>query len=348
MLVLAITLLGALKPAAPMPPFDGATAWINSAPLTPQSLRGKVVLVDFWEYTCLNCLRTLPYLREWYHRYAADGFTIVGVQTPEFHFSGEAGQVRDAVRRLGITWPVALDDDRAIWNHYGIDEWPTELLFDQQGHLVDVQLGEGNYPHTESEIQALLKRAQPNLQLPPLMALLPQDSYDKPGAVCYPRTGEILIAQTPIADAPRFGDPSTDLRYADSGSHRDGAVYLDGYWSATHEAVVFGGGGGYADLAYHAIEVTAVMTPGRSATRVVVTQDGKPVPRADAGSDLRFDPNGTSYIDVDASRSYDIIDNAAFGHHDLRLSPQGYGLALYDIDFESCEVPGSLGHPAPG
>jgi thiol-disulfide isomerase/thioredoxin len=335
-----VILLCGFNVGTPMLNFEGAASWINSPGLEPTDLHGKVVLVDFWEYTCLNCLRTLPYLREWYKRYHDDGFVIVGVHTPEFAFSSQASQVEAATKRLDVTWPVAVDSSLAIWKRYGADEWPTELLYDQTGKLVEVQLGEGNYPYTESKIQALLKAANPSLSLPPVMALLPQDSYDKPGAVCYPHTQEILIGHTPIADAPTFGDPSSDISYHDSGGHRDGAIYLDGFWHATRDAVAYGGGSGYFDIPYHAIEVEVVMTPSGGATRVDVTQDGKPLPRDDAGKDVTYDANGMSYVNVDASRAYQVVENQKYGNYDLRLSPKGYGLAFYDVDFESCEVPG--------
>jgi thiol-disulfide isomerase/thioredoxin len=338
-----LVLLCGFSVGTPMLNFEGAARWINSPGLEPDDLRGKVVLVDFWEYTCLNCLRTLPYLREWYKRYHNDGFVIVGVHSPEFVFSGKADQVDAATKRLNITWPVAVDTDMTIWKRYGTDEWPTELLYDQTGKLVDVQLGEGNYPYTESKIQGLLKAANPSLSLPPVMALLPQDSYDKPGAVCYPHTQEILVGHQPIADAPTFGDPSggSDVSYHDSGTHRDGAIYLDGFWHATREAMAFGGGSGYFDMAYHAIEVAVVMTPGSGATRVDVTQDGKPLAHDDAGTDVQYDASGMSYINVDASRAYHVVENAKFGSYDLRLSPKSFGLAVYDVAFESCEVPGA-------
>lgn len=337
--IFAIVLLGIAQGAA-MPSFDGASGWLGSPSLSPQALRGKVVLVDFWEYTCLNCLRTLPYLREWYHRYHDEGFEIVGVQVPEFNFSGESTNVRAAMKKLGITWPVALDDRRAIWNRYGVSAWPTEMLFDQSGHLVATHIGEGDYPQTEALIQRLLLGENPHLALPPPMALLPQDNYVKPGAVCYPDTAEILLENTRIANQPSGGDdPTQNVNYTDSGSHRDGNVYLEGYWDVLKQAVEYEGGNGYFDVPYHAIEVSVVMTSDGERNRVDVTQDGKPIPREDAGKDLRFDPNGSSYIMVDASRAYDVIANATFGSHDLQLSPHEPGLRIYDVAFESCEVP---------
>ncbi len=320
--------------------FDGAVGWLNSPPLSPADLRGKVVLVDFWEYTCINCLRTLPYLREWSRRYADKGLVIVGVHTPEFDFSGDQSNVEAAVKRLGVTWPVALDDHMTIWNRYGNAVWPHEYLFDQNGNLVEGFAGEGGYPQTETKIQALLKAGNPQLQLPHVMALLPQDSYDKPGAVCYPQTAELLVGRHPVANVTAFNDPSTDTHYAYSaGSPKDGALYLDGFWHMTQEAAVSGGSSGFAAIRYHAIQVVSVMKPERGgAIRVNVTQDGKPIAQQDAGKDIQYDGDG-SYVTVDAARAYDLITNSRFGEYELRLAPKAYGLGIYSFAFESCEVP---------
>jgi thiol-disulfide isomerase/thioredoxin len=323
--------------------FDGAVGWLNGGPLTPSELRGKVVLVDFWEYTCINCLRTLPYLREWYRRYHDKGLVIIGVHTPEFDFSGERVNVAPAAQRLGVTWPIALDDNFTIWKRYDNTEWPHEYLYDQNGSLVESFLGEGGYPQTEARIQALLKSANPQLTLPPVMALLPQDSYDKPGAVCYPQTPELLVGRHPIADASAFNNPAQDTNYADTNSNpKDGAIYLQGYWHLTREAAVSGATNGYAALRYHAIQLVVVMKPEHGGSiRVDVTQDGKPVAKSDAGKDLQYDAGGTSYVNVDAARAYDLIMNARFGEYELKLAPKGYGLGIYDFAFESCEIPSS-------
>jgi thiol-disulfide isomerase/thioredoxin len=332
----------ALGPGSSMPDFAGNSGWLNSPPLAPDALRGKVVLVDFWEYTCINCLRTLPYLRQWYARYRGDGFEIVGVHAPEFGFSGERANVAAALRRLNVTWPVVLDDDFSSWKRYGVQAWPTEFLFDRGGRLVESSSGEGGYQETEAAIQRLLRAGNPQLRLAPVMALLPQDSYDKPGAVCYPKTDEILVAQQGIADAPRFADPARDVDYADPATHEDGALYLAGYWRRTDQGAISAGSDGYAALRYHAVEVVAVMRPeAGKAVRVRVTQDGKPVGKTDAGTDVRYDADGNSYVTVDAPRAYVLIDNAAFGRHELRLFPDGVGLGIYDVAFESCEVPRS-------
>jgi cytochrome c biogenesis protein CcdA/thiol-disulfide isomerase/thioredoxin len=147
------------------PPLQGITAWINTAPLTPQRLHGKVVLVDFWTYSCINCLRTLPYLKSWDARYRKGGLVIVGVHSPEFAFEHSLGNVRAAVKRLGIHYPVALDNDFATWTAYRNQYWPADYLIDRSGRVRDVHFGEGAYAQTERDIRKLLAT-----KLPPALA----------------------------------------------------------------------------------------------------------------------------------------------------------------------------------
>lgn len=128
---------GASRVEGDLPSFDGAVAWLNSDPLTPQALRGKVVMVDFWTYSCINCLRTLPYLRAWQERYKNQGFTIVGVHTPEFAFEKQESNVSRAVRELGIRYPVAIDNDYAIWRAFNNEYWPAHYFIDAQGAFAD-------------------------------------------------------------------------------------------------------------------------------------------------------------------------------------------------------------------
>src|SRR5690349_3832071 len=138
------------------PDFTGVSQWINSKPLTLQALRGKVVLVDFWTYSCINCLRTLPHLEAWDKRYRKAGLVIVGVHTPEFAFEHSLSNVREAARRLGVRYPVALDNDYATWNAYSNQYWPAEYLVDRQGHVRHYHFGEGEYGKTEQLIRQLL------------------------------------------------------------------------------------------------------------------------------------------------------------------------------------------------
>jgi cytochrome c biogenesis protein CcdA/thiol-disulfide isomerase/thioredoxin len=145
-----------LRDFGPAPEFTGISSWLNSRPLTLSGLRGKVVLVDFWTYSCVNCLRTLPFLRAWDKAYRADGLQIVGVHTPEFAFEHEVGNVRSAVRRLRVHYAVAIDNDYGTWNAYRNQFWPAKYLIDRDGHIRFVHFGEGAYGETERVIRNLL------------------------------------------------------------------------------------------------------------------------------------------------------------------------------------------------
>ncbi len=145
--------------ASAMPPFEGISNWWNTTdnkPLTPESLKGKVVLIDFWTYSCINCLRTLPYLKSLHDQYADKGLVIIGVHTPEFDFEGKADNVAREITKLGIKYPVALDNVYGTWNAYHNQYWPAEYLFDANGQLRHTHFGEGEYDVTEQAIRALL------------------------------------------------------------------------------------------------------------------------------------------------------------------------------------------------
>lgn len=142
--------------SAPNPNFDGATQWVNSEPLTLEGLRGKVVLVNFWTYGCINCQRTLPYITSWYETYKDDGFVVIGVHTPEFAFEQSTANVRSALAEHGITYPVVQDNERVIWKSYDNHYWPAEYFLDKNGNIRRKHFGEGKYEESEKFIQELL------------------------------------------------------------------------------------------------------------------------------------------------------------------------------------------------
>jgi len=146
----------ALKNYGPAPEFTGISTWLNSKPLSLADLKGKVVLVDFWTYSCINCIRTMPYLTKWFDTYKDQGLVIIGVHTPEFPFEKETGNVQTAMKRFGINYPVAQDNDYGTWNAYRNQYWPAEYLIDKDGTIVYTHFGEGNYDHTENVIRQLL------------------------------------------------------------------------------------------------------------------------------------------------------------------------------------------------
>lgn len=166
-LMATISITGLLASAAftklgdegPFPGFKGATGWINSEPLSSESLRGKVVLVDFWTYSCINCLRSLPYVKAWNEKYKDRGLVVVGVHTPEFDFEKERANIEKRTRKLGITYPVAMDNNYKIWNAFKNEYWPAHYLIDAKGRIRYHHFGEGKYEESERWIQQLLDEA---------------------------------------------------------------------------------------------------------------------------------------------------------------------------------------------
>lgn len=148
----------ALVDRSPAPEFTGIETWLNSPPLTMKDLRGKVVLVDFWTYSCINCLRTLPYVTKWHEKYKDQGLVVVGVHTPEFAFERSTNNVRTAARRFSVGYPVAQDNQYATWNAYRNQYWPASYLIDRNGRIMHQHFGEGGYEEMEAAIKTLLAR----------------------------------------------------------------------------------------------------------------------------------------------------------------------------------------------
>jgi cytochrome c biogenesis protein CcdA/thiol-disulfide isomerase/thioredoxin len=159
MMMAAKSSSGALPVEGEIPSLSGATAWLNSPPLTPESLRGKVVLVDFWTYSCINCLRALPYVKAWYEKYKDHGLVVIGVHAPEFAFEKNLSNVRQAVSDLKVTYPVALDNDYAIWQGFNNQYWPAHYFIDSTGQIRSHHFGEGDYDGSEQTIRQLLTEA---------------------------------------------------------------------------------------------------------------------------------------------------------------------------------------------
>jgi len=332
----------------PAPALPEGQKWLNSPPLTMEKLRGKVVLVDFWEYTCVNCIRTFPYLKEWHKKYADQGLVILGVHTPEFKFAREEENVRRAAKEFGLAYPLIVDSDRAVWNAWGNQFWPAKYLVDAEGNVRYYHFGEGAYEATEARIQALLKEANPGVKLPAITPAM--RGTDKPGAVCYPVTPELYAGfergghENTLGNAEGYR-PGQVITYRDPGKWEDGMIYLQGQWKNTPEALVTVRSSpsprDHLALKYHALEVNSVIKPELGKPiKVWVYHDGKPVAKADKGDDIRYDSMGRSYLLVDTPRMYQIIKNAKFGQRTLRLATADPGMGVYSFTFVSCTVAG--------
>jgi thiol-disulfide isomerase/thioredoxin len=323
--------------------------WLNSSPLSFRQLRGRVVLVDFWDYTCVNCIRTLPYVQTWYDRYRDKGLTVIGVHTPEFTFAQYESNVERAVRDFGLTYPIVIDSNYEIWKLFACRCWPTKYLIDKEGYLRFAQFGEGAYDEFESGIQELLREIDPHIELPAIMNALRAE--DRPGARCYRPTPELYLGHR----RGKIGNPSgfkadEVADYSWSGEPEEGAFYASGRWASTAEYMESAGEGEHRIiLKYSARGVNLVMASPRSAScDVILRQDGAPLTPRQATTDTRFraaDGKEESYLPVTAPRMYAVVDNPDFGTHTLELiCPPG--LAAFAFTFISCVDPSLAGVPA--
>jgi len=324
--------------------------WLNSPPLTMRGLRGRVVLVDFWDYTCVNCIRTLPYVVEWHRRYADKGLVVIGVHTPEFNFARTSDFVEAAIARLGIEHPVVLDSNYQVWHAFANRCWPAKYLIDKDGYVRFFHFGEGDYQATEQAIQTLLREVNPALKFPTPME--PIRDTDHPGAVCYPTTPELYLGH----QRGRIGNPD-GFQYPSEGrvghytlpNRLDAdAFYLSGPWQSGPESVRAESGPETEPAAllvyYTAKEVNLVMAPngaplthpGQAAQTVELLHNGKPLNPEDAGEDVRYTPEGRSVLSVDLPRMYNLVRNRAFSQRLLQLLTRQAGLECFAFTFVSC------------
>jgi cytochrome c biogenesis protein CcdA/thiol-disulfide isomerase/thioredoxin len=304
------------------PEFVGNQRWFNTPgdrPLTLRALRGSVVLVDFWTYSCINCIRTLPYLKAWDERYRKDGLTIVGIHTPEFPFEREAGNVAAAIAEDGIRYPVAQDNDQATWNAYGNQYWPAEYFVDARGRVRYAHFGEGEYGEKEKVIRELLAEAGRRV---------PRHRTDVE-AIEASRTVTTPETYLGAARAERFTNPMLS-----PGTHEFSAPQAPpenefafrGRWRIALDSATAAGAAAL-DLDFGARRVYLVLgSPGPS-RRLRVLLDGHPIPAADAGADVA---DGT--VTVGEHRLYELVDLPAVGHHLLTLEPQA-GVEAYAFTF---------------
>lgn len=319
------------------PDFVGAGPWLNSPPLRLAELRGKVVLVDFWTYSCVNCLRQIPRLRRWHSLYGDLGLVVVGVHTPEFEFERCLPNVSRFVRERGIPYPIVLDNGRRLWEAYGNRYWPHEYLLDARGRIRYDHAGEGAYAQSEMAIRELLTEASPGLRLPPLEH---PEELVQPGA-CFPATPDLYCGR----QRGRLGNPGIyrsdepwDYRAPDE--LEPGLLYLSGVWEARAEHVRHARPGGHpADFAavrYQAFEVDAVLgLEGGGEERVLLTRDGRPLSPEVAGRDVVAEGQ-ISYLTVREPRLYNLVRDHVYGSHLLRLHPMGSRVELYTISFGAC------------
>jgi thiol-disulfide isomerase/thioredoxin len=302
-------LFAAIHPRLPiegeLPSLGGATGWLNSRPLTAAGLRGKVVLIDFWTYTCINWLRQLPYVRAWAEKYKDQGLVVIGVHTPEFAFERDVDNVRRAAKDMRVDYPVAIDNDYTIWRAFNNSYWPALYFVDAQGHIRHHHFGEGEYEESEMILQQLLEEAGNGGIGHDLVSVDAQGA--EAGAdwgslrspenyLGYERTENFASPGGAVLDEPRVYEAPARLRL----NH----WALSGDWTIEQQATVLNEANGRIAYHFHARDLHLVMGPAARGTsvRFRVFIDGQP-PGAVHGIDVDDQGNGT----VSEQRLYQLI-----------------------------------------
>jgi thiol-disulfide isomerase/thioredoxin len=316
--------------------------WVQGPPVSIGFARGAVVLVEFWESTCFNCLRTLPYLKEWHRRYAGRGLVTVGIHTPEFDLTRDPGVVSASVAAEGIPYPVLLDPDRATWRLFANHYWPARYLIDAHGYLRYEHFGEGAYGETESWIQRLLREAGDERPMPDLLA--PLRPEDRPGAVCHPATGELYLGWHRGRLRSEEGyRPGEEVRHLGLPRLQEpalapGAFAARGLWYHEAEYLESREPGAELELVCEAAGIAAVLEPaGLEGGEIEVEVDGAPVPEGERGADL-VERDGRTYAVWERPRMVRLVDGP-FAARRLTLRFPRPGLRAYTVAFTSCEAP---------
>ena len=343
-----------------IPQIEGIDAWLNTdgaLSIDALTAEGKVVLVDFWTYTCINCIRTLPYLREWWSRYEDDGLVILGIHTPEFEFEKDYDNVAGALDTHDIGWPVAQDNAMTTWRNFNNRYWPAKYLFNSRGEEIYRHFGEGAYGETEQRIRNALVEAGADLSDDPLD--LPEDQARdanyQPGRTVVTRElyagwhrnvgsartrhGPYVAQFEEYLDAIRGGDAHATgvFEAAVPQQLEPHLLYFQGEWSVEPERVRHARATenleDYLALNYAAKSVNAVLTSESGAPyEVVITQDGAMLSMDNAGQDIQWDDNGRSYILVDEPRMYALIDNPQYTPQSfltMRSNSDDFGLFAF-------------------
>ena len=317
--------------------------WLNSPPLTLRQLRGSVVLLDFWDFTCVNCIRTLPYVTAWHRRYRDLGLNVVGIHAPEFYFSKAPEVIERGMAEFGIEYPVMLDNDYAVWKLFANRYWPTKYLIDPQGYMRYAHFGEGAYAETEEAIQELLREQTPRVSLPTIMA--PVRAMDEPGALafCPQPSPEIYLGHRRGRLANADGFKEDDLHRYDLGAGPQADTpELVGLWNSLPDCLTVGSRDpsdpSRLCLLYSAAEVNLVLCPSISLPkgRVDITDNGGPIPAQMRGADISVDAQGQTYVTVDRPRLYRLINRSTFETALLEIRSLTTGLQMFAFTFGSC------------
>src|SRR6266540_2711594 len=320
------------------PDFADVSGYINTNPITLKDLKGKVVLVDFWTYSCINCIRTLPYLVDWNAKYADKGLVIVGVHTPEFDFEKNIDNVKAAVQKFGIKYPVLQDNDKGTWNAYENRYWPHKYLVDGDGYIRYDHIGEGGYAETEKIIQTLLaeRAAQQgaktlNFNTSGLANPSNVQSIDFSKVNSPELYFGYQFARDPLGSPEGF-HPEQLVNYSiPSSDLKPNLVYLQGVWKNNADNLELAGNTGKIILVYSAKSINIVAGGSGQAQ---VSEDGiKSGSQASGNSTGGSDINNSGQFNIDGQRLYNIANHPDYGNHYIVLDVKGKGFQAYTFTF---------------
>ncbi len=310
----------------PAPGFSGADSWINTPPLTLDGLKGKVVLVDFWTYSCINCLRTLPFIEAWNAKYKDKGLVIIGVHSPEFQFEKIQENVQMAASKYQVTYPVAQDNEYKIWNAYENNSWPAEYFIDKSGNIRHIHLGEGNYSESEEVIQKLLNENS-NTQITGNIS----DSGDVP-PISPLQTPETYLGYERGANFANAGEFKTDqqINYSGATSLQTDQWALQGDWTINSDGIVSNSDNSVLSLKFAAGDVYLVVDPDGAGGEIEVRLDQKLLAAPDnAGTDVGSDGK----LKANGAELYHLVHSATFRNGSRLDLKVGKGLKLHAFTF---------------
>ena len=317
---------------SPLYGLSGATGWINSRPLNAKELKGKVVLVDFWTYSCINCLRSLPYIRAWADKYKDSGLVVIGVHTPEFDFEKEQPNVQKAIRKFGITYPVALDNKHAIWDAFNNESWPAHYFIDAKGKVRFEHFGEGNYDQSERWIQKLLEERAAS-PMPGSTVSVQAEGVEAAADMTDVRSPETYIG---YARAEHFASPGGIRQDAEKDYSVPAQPALNkwgfsGKWVDHEQIAVLKSPGGKILFHFHARDLHLVLGPTTDGkpVRYRVTIDGQ-APGENHGVDTDAEGNGI----VTENRLYQLVrQKGAVADHIFAIEFEDPGVQAFSFTF---------------
>jgi thiol-disulfide isomerase/thioredoxin len=314
------------------PELTKITSYVNSEPITLAHLRGKVVLVDFWTYSCINCIRTIPYLNAWHEKYADNGLVIVGVHTPEFEFEKDYNNVRAAVEKFNIRYPIAQDNEKETWKAYENRYWPRKYLIDPEGYVRYDHIGEGAYAETEKVIQSLLAERTEyigaNVTIDQSISN-PESSQ----SVNFDRinTPELYFgheySRAPLGNSEGY-KPDQVVKYTipDDTQIVHNRIYLDGEWKNNADHMELQSEVGRIVLSYSA-KVVNIVAGGKGELNIM--EDNSPLGDSLSGRDISED--GT--VKIDGQRLYNVVEHEGYGDHQIAIEVAGKGFQIYTFTF---------------